>query len=116
MFYPHLLYGLQFWGHACSTKHRILVLQKNALRIILKLQSNATVISNFALLKIMPIRRLLTYFFLLHFINSYLSDIMENLVIHHNHETRLKASNAIATAKFKTNKGQRSMLFSTQII
>ena len=31
--------------------------------------------------------------------------------IHHNHKARLKATNAITTAKFKTNKGQRSMLF-----
>ena len=50
--------------------------------------------------------------FLLHFINNYPSDTIKNLVIHHNHKTRLKASNAITTAKFKTNKGQRSILFS----
>ena len=42
--------------------------------------------------------------------------MFKNLVIHHNHETRLKASNAITTGKFKTNKGQRSMLFSAAII
>ena len=66
----------------------------------------------FAALKIMPIRMLFKYRFLLHFINNYPSDIIKNLVIHHNHETRLKASNAITTPKFKTNKGQRSMLFS----
>ena len=42
-------YGLEFWGHASSTElDRILVLQEKALRIILKLQSNATVVSNFA--------------------------------------------------------------------
>ena len=62
--------------------------------------------------KIMPIRMLFTYRFLLHFINNYPSDTIKNSVIHHNHETRLKASNAITSAKFKTNKGQRSMLFS----
>ena len=112
-FYPHLLYGLEFWGHASSTElDRILVLQKKALRIILKLQPNATVVSNFATLKIMPIRMLFKYRFLLHFINNYPSDTIKDLVIHHHHETRLKASNAITTAKFKTNKGQRSMLFS----
>ena len=38
---------------------------------------------------------------------------IENLVIHNNHETRLNASNAVTTAKFKTNKGQKYMLFST---
>ena len=70
------------------------------------------VVSNFATFKSMPIRMFFKYRFLLHFINNYPSDTIKNLVIQHNHETRLKASNAITTAKFKTNKGQRSMLFS----
>ena len=69
-------------------------------------------VSNLATLKIMPIRMLFKYRFLLHFIINYPSDTIENLFIHHSHETRLKANNAITTAKFKTNKGQRSMLFS----
>ena len=55
---------------------------------------------------------LFKYRFLLHFINNYPSDAIKNLVINHNQEIRLKASNAITTAKFKINKGQRSMLFS----
>ena len=82
------------------------------MKIILKLQPNATVVSNFAALKIMPIRMLFKYRFLLHFVNNYSLGIIKKLVIHHNHETRLKASNAVTTAKFKTNKGQRCMLFS----
>ena len=69
-------------------------------------------VSNFATLRLMPIKMLFIYRFLLHFINNYPSDTTKNLVIHHNHEARLKASNAITTAKFKTNKEQRSMLFS----
>ena len=60
-------------------------------------------------MKVMPIRMLFKYPFLLYFINNYLSDTFKNLVIQHNHETRLKASNAITTTKLKTNKGQRSM-------
>ena len=69
-------------------------------------------VSNLATLKIMPIRMLFKYRFLLRLINKYPSDTIKHLVIHHNHETRLKVSSAITTAKFKTNKGQRSMLFS----
>ena len=112
-FYPHLLYGLEFWSLAnCTELDRILVLQKKALRIILILQSNTTLVSDLTALKIMPIRMFFKYRFLLHFIINYPSNTIKNLVIHHNLETRLKASNAITTAKFKTNKEQRSMLFS----
>ena len=56
---------------------------------------------------------LFKYCFLLHFVNNYPSDTIKNLVIHHNHEPRLKATNAITTAKFNTNNGQRSVLFTT---
>ena len=35
---------------------------------------------------------LFKYCFLLHLINNYPSDTIKNLVIHHNYETRLKAS------------------------
>ena len=70
------------------------------------LQSIATVISNFSALQHSQIVCFCTLLIIIFQI------LFKNLVIHHNHETRLKASNAITTAKFKTNKGQRSMLFS----
>ena len=74
------------------------------------LQSIATVISNFSALQHSQIVCFCTLLIIIFQI------LFKNLVIHHNHETRLKASNAITTAKFKTNKEQRSVIFGCKII
>jgi hypothetical protein len=111
-FYPHLIYGLEFWGHAGSLElDRILLLQKRVLRIILKLKPNESVINKFITLKIMPIKMLFEFRYLLHFVKSFSCSEIKKLCIDHNHNTRLKSSNAIRVSQFKTNKGQRSMLF-----
>ena len=37
-FYPHLIYGIEFWGHAAQCDlNQIMLLQKAALRVILKI-------------------------------------------------------------------------------
>jgi len=111
-FYPHLIYGIEFWGHAGSTVlNKVLILQKRALRIILKIGPDQAVTHQFSILKIMPIQMLFEFRFVLHFINTYSQENINNMIIDHKYSTRLKASNAIKTPKFKTNKGQRSMLY-----
>jgi hypothetical protein len=112
-FYPHLIYGIEFWGHGSTGDlNKILVLQKKALRIILCAKPNTTISSNFATLKIMPVQMLFKYRLLIHFTTIFTRDEIVNMKLSHKHDTRLKASNAIKMKAFKTNKGQRSMLFS----
>lgn len=112
-FYPHLIYGLEFWGHAGkSDLNKIFLLQKQVLRIILCMKRNDSVSKNFKILRIMPIQMLFEYRLVLHFIKAYNKDEIKSMLIEHDHNTRLKSSNALQSSSFKTNKGQRSMLFS----
>ena len=47
-FYPHLIYGIEFYGHAAKCHlNQILILQKAAIRIILKIRPRSHVSSNF---------------------------------------------------------------------
>ena len=66
-FYPHhLIYGLEFWGHAADCYlDEVYILQKTALRIILKIPPCGHVTSQFEILKIMPIKMLFKYRFLI---------------------------------------------------
>ena len=65
-FYPHLIYGLEFWGHAADCYlDEVYLLQKTALRIILKIPPRGHVTSQFEILKIMPIKMLFKYRFLI---------------------------------------------------
>ena len=65
-FYPHLIYGLEFWGHAADCYlDEVYILQKTALRIILKIPPRGHVTSQFEILKIMPIKMLFKYRFLI---------------------------------------------------
>lgn len=111
-FYPHLIYGIEFWGHTSSRElDKILLLQKKAVRIILKIKPKAPVFNSFTSIKIMPIKMLFEFRLVLHFINVFKDADFQNMSIDHNYCTRLKASNAIKTQYFKTKKGQRSMLY-----
>ena len=65
-FHPHLIYGIQFWGHAAECEiNQILLLQKSALRVILKIHPRGHVTSFFEHLKIMPVHMLSKYRFLI---------------------------------------------------
>jgi hypothetical protein len=65
-FYPHLIYGIEFWGHAAECEiNQILLLQKSALRVILKIHPRGHVTSFFEHLKIMPVQMLFKYRFLI---------------------------------------------------
>mgnify|MGYP001804097549 FL=1 len=67
-FYPHLIYGIEFYGHAADCHlNQIYLLQKAALRIILKIHPRGHVTTYFKELRIMPIDMLFKYRFLIHF-------------------------------------------------
>ena len=67
-FYPHLIYGIEFYGHAANCYlDQIYLLQKSALRIILKIPPGGHVTSYFKEFHIMPIKMLFKYRFLIHF-------------------------------------------------
>ena len=61
-FYPHLLYGIEFWGHASGTDlKRVIVVQKACLRVILKKKPGDHISSHFKTLQIMPLVMLFDY-------------------------------------------------------
>ena len=61
-FYPHIIYGIEFWGHASQCDlNQILLLQKSALRVILNIHPRGHVSSNFQVHKIMLINMLFKY-------------------------------------------------------
>ena len=71
-FYPHLIYGIEFYGHTAKCHlNQILILQKSAVRIILKIRPRSHVSSYFKTLQIMPIDMLFKYRFLLLFENCF---------------------------------------------
>ena len=107
-FYPHLIYGLEFWGHAGKTElNRILILQKAALRIIMKYKPNEHISSHFEKLKIMPIDMLFKYRFLILFLKTHSSDDIEKLKPAHNYETR---SSGLKRIQVHNKRGERSLL------
>ena len=70
-FYPHLIYGIEFWGHAAQCDlNQIMLLQKAALRVILKIHARNHVTSNFQRLKIMPVSMLFEYQYVLLFLKQ----------------------------------------------
>ena len=55
IFYPDMLYGLEFWGHASDTDlKRVLTIQKATVRVVLNKKPREHVTSFFKTLKIMP--------------------------------------------------------------
>ena len=70
-FYPHLIYGIEFWGHAAQCDlNQIMLLQKAALRVIFKIHARNHVKSNFQRLKIMPVSMLFEYRYVLLFLKQ----------------------------------------------
>ena len=111
--YPHLLYGLEFWGSASSSHlNRVLVCQKKALRVIYKCPPNSSVSHKFKESKIMPISMLYKYRFVIFMFNLYKRDpILDSLKLDHNINTR-NNSNQLKLPVIKTDKGRRSIFYS----
>ena len=60
--YPHLIYGVEFWGHAPDyALEQILICQKKVLRIICCRPPNSSITNEFKNLKIMPKHLLFKY-------------------------------------------------------
>ena len=107
-FYPHLLYGIEFYGHACKTDiNKILLLQKACLRIILNLKARDHVTSNFKKLKIMPIDMLFEFRTLKLLLRNYSVVQLNNLKSSHQYNTR---SNSLQPIRTNNRRGERSLL------
>ena len=87
--YPHLIYGIEFWGHSSKTNLKpIKVLQKAALRVIVGVKPGKHVTSHFTKLKIMPLKMLFNYRLLKLFLKTYGKDDIDKMVPSHKYDTR----------------------------
>ena len=112
--YPHLLYGLEFWGHACEgALLQILVCQKKALRVIFKKPPNSTITNKFKTSQIMPIKLLFRYRLIIFMYNMFRNNenLLNELAIDHDFNTRSKTK-SLKLPKIKTEKGRRSVFYS----
>ena len=76
--YSHLIYGIEFWGHAPEYLiSKLLISQKKALRVIVKQPPNSHISHKFNDLKIMPISMLFK-FRLVNFYNRHVLSIKDN--------------------------------------
>lgn len=109
-FYPHLIYGIEFWGHASNTQLKsIQSLQKNALRIIRGIKPGRHVSENFEKMKIMPLHMLFEYRVLKLLLKSYSIDDIFSMKTKHEYNTR---STSLKIIKTKNKRGERSLLSS----
>ena len=107
-FYPHLLYGIEFWGHASGTDlKRVIVVQKACLRVILKKKPGDHISSHFKTLQIMPLLMLFEYCSLELFLKTFSNDFIKTLESNHNYNTRFSG---LRTKKAKNKRGERSLL------
>ena len=107
-FYPHLIYGLEFWGHASDSQLQpIQTLQKNALRIIKGIRPGGHISSHFEKLKIMPLQMLFEYRTLKLLLKSYSIQDILNMKTNHEYNTR---SNELKIIKTNNKRGERSLL------
>ena len=88
-FYPHLIYGIEFWGHSAETNLKpIKTLQKSALRVIVKVAPGKHVTSHFKKLKIMPLEMLIEYRILRLLFKNYTIKFLLSLKKEHQYNTR----------------------------
>ena len=107
-FYPHLIYGIEFWGHATATNiKRILVLQKATLRVILNKRPTEHVTTYFKALKIMPVQMLFEYCTLKLLLKTYSLQYLSTLQPKHDYNTR---TNNLTIKKANNKWGERSLL------
>ena len=107
-FYPHLLYGIEFWGHASENDlKRVIVLQKACVRVILKKKTRDHVSTLFKTLNIMPLNMLFQYCSLKLFLRTFSNEFINSLKSEHDYNTR---SNNLRTKKAKNKRGERSLM------
>ena len=109
-FYPHLIYGIEFWGHASKTDlKKILVLQNTALRVLVYVKPGKHVTSFFSKLKIMPLKMLFEFRLLKLLLKTYSHEEISKLMPNHEYNTRNKT---LTFKKANNNRGERSLLCS----
>ena len=107
-FYPHLIYGVEFWGHAADTNLReIKVLQKNALRVIFKVKPGDHISSFFKRHKIMPVKMIFEYRTLKLLLKTHETDEILNMKTDHGYNTRHNLPKKVRT---NNKRGERSLL------
>lgn len=110
--YPHLIYGIECWGHAADYLiNKLLICQKKALRIILKQPPGSHVSHKFSELKIMPVKMLFKYRTIIYYKRHVLNqpDNCNLKVNDYNIKTRKAINFPIKLLKTKTEIGKRSM-------
>ena len=108
-FYPHLIYGVEFCGHAANCHlNQIYLLQKSALRAILAIRPRNHVSSYFSELKIMPIDLIFKFRFLILFHRSRLDGEIDVKLPLQNKITRSRAE--FVPQRANNNRGERSLL------
>ena len=108
-FYPHLIYSIEFWGHACKTNLKpIKVLQKAALRVIVRVKPGKHVSSYFEKLRIMPLAMLFEFRLLKLLLKTHSKEEILTLLPDHGYNTRTKS---LKTIQANNNRGGRSLLY-----
>ena len=91
--YAHILYGLEFWGHACEgALLQILVCLKKALRVIFKKPTNSTITYKFKISHILHIKFLFRYRLIIFMYNMFnkKENLLSELAIDHDFHTCTK--------------------------
>ena len=109
-FYPHMLYGIEFWGHASDTDlKRVLTIQKATVRVILNKNPREHVTSFFKVLKIMPIKMLFKFCTLKLLLKTFSNEFLMSLKPKHSYNTH---NDDLAVQKANNKRGERSLLCS----
>ena len=109
-FYPHMLYGIEFWGHASDTDlKRVLTIQKATVRVILNKKPREHVTSFFKILKIMPVKMLFKFCTLKLLLKTFSNEFLMSLKPKHSYNTR---NDDLAVQKANNKRGERSLLCS----
>ena len=116
-FYPFLIYGIEFWGHASKTElNKVLILQKQVLRIILNIKAEDSITPSFKKYKIMPVNMLFKFRLLLHFLKTFTREKLRGMSVDHDYGTGYRDIAYLKTSRFRTNKGQRSMFYTAVLL
>ena len=109
--YPHLIYGIEFWGHASKGDlNKVLVIQKALVRVIQNKKPQEHVSSSFKELKIMPVKMLFEFCVLKLFLRTFSTETIAKLKTKsHNYNTR---SANLKQKRANNKRGERSLLFS----
>ena len=105
-FYPHLIYGIEFWGQAADTHLNEINISQAALRIILKIQPWGYVSAHFRKLNIMPVKMAFEYRFLILFLNSL---ALNEISIQLKNRNKTRSKNIIEASRACNRRGERSL-------